>query len=138
MPMLLLAALFAAAAPGAPSGACLPITQEQDGPVTLSGRLERHVYPGPPNYESIRGGDRAEPAYILVLDRPICLNEETVIPARAPILRVHLYASRDAMWPRLRGAVGHTISVSGRGFGAITAHHHAPLVVDVANLQIRR
>jgi hypothetical protein len=136
--MLLLAALLATVAPTAPSSSCLPITAEQDGPVNLTGRLERHVYPGPPDYESIRGGDRAEPAYILVLHRPVCLREETVIPAQAPILRVHLYTGRDAMWPRLRTAVGHRIRVSGRGFGAITAHHRAPLVVDVANLQILR
>jgi len=137
MPMLVLVALLAAA-PAAPSGPCLPITEAQDGPVTLSGQLERHVYPGPPNYESIRRGDRAETAYILVLDRPVCLREETAIPARAPIRRAHLRPFRDTLWPRLDAAVGHRIRVSGRGAGASIAHDRAPLVVDVASLRILR
>lgn len=134
---MLVAILLAAAAPAPPSN-CLNATQERDVPINFTGRLERHVFPGPPEYVSIRHGDRPETTYILVLDRPSCLNEETVIAARAPIRRVQLYAGRDALWPRLRAGVGHRIRISGRGFGAQTAHHREPLVVHVSTLQIRR
>jgi hypothetical protein len=137
--MVLLAAFLALAAPAAAAQACLDVRGGQDRPVTLTGRLERHVYPGPPNYESIRRGDRAEPAYILVLDRPICIDDggEFGNP-RGPFGRVHLYTSQDPLWPRLRAAIGHRILVSGRGFAAHTGHHREPLVVDIATFQIRR
>jgi hypothetical protein len=133
--MPVLAVLLAAAAPSAPATACLHTSAERDLPVTLSGRLESHVYPGPPNYESIRGGDRAEGAYILVLDRPICIDDGGEFGnARAPFRRVHIYTARDALQPRLQAAVGHRIRISGQGFAAWTAHHRAPLVVEVRAL----
>src|ERR1700741_2858496 len=136
MPMLALAALLAAAAP-APG--CLDASLDHDLPVNFTGRLERHVFPGPPNYESIRRGDRPEPTYILILDRPICLTEDTGIgPPRAPFRRVQLYTGRAARGPRRRPAVGHRVRISGNGFPAHNGHHHEPLIVDVASLQSRR
>src|SRR6476661_919601 len=40
--------------------------------VTLTGTLQSRVFAGPPNYESIRHGDRKETAIILRLSRPTC------------------------------------------------------------------
>ena len=137
--LIALLSLVAAAAPATPSPDCLDASVERDIPVNFTGRLERQVYPGPPEYMSIRRGDRPETVYILVLDRSICLNEDVGIGApRTPFRRIQLYTGRDALWPRLRAAVGHRIRISGRGFGAHTGHHREPLVVDVASLQVRR
>ena len=134
--MLVFAFLLTTAAPAA---SCLDASPERDTPVTLTGRLEHHVYPGEPGYESIRRGDRPEPTYALVLDRSICMNVETGLGApRAPFRRVQLYTNRGALWSRLRTAVGHRVRISGNGFPAHTGHHHEPLVVEINSLQIRR
>ena len=134
--MLVLAAIFAAAAPTSPG--CLDASQERDIPVHFTGRLERRVFAGPPNYGE-GPNDSRETAYILVLDGPVCLNEDVGMGApRTPFRRVHVFTGRDALRPRLYAAVGHRIEISGRAFGAHTAHHREPLVVDIDSLQIRR
>src|SRR5438270_5700294 len=48
---------------------------EPNGPaVSLAGRLRSQIFAGPPNYESIRRGDRKETALILTLTKPACTN----------------------------------------------------------------
>src|SRR5439155_2501010 len=42
--------------------------------VTLTGKVASKVFPGPPNYMSIRKGDRKETAMLLTLAEPICTN----------------------------------------------------------------
>jgi hypothetical protein len=111
--------------------------QAGDTPVTLEGRLSVHLYPGPPNYESVRGGDRPERTYILTLPRPICLDDGGAFAdADARFTRVHVYTADDALWPRLRAGIGRRVRIGGRGFAAHTGHHRAPLVVDVREVSV--
>jgi hypothetical protein len=121
--MLVLAALLAAAAP-APG--CLDV-RSGDAPVALEGRLERATF-------TLRdiGNGRPEREYILILARPICIDDggEFADPHRR-FSQVQLFTSNDRLWPGLRAGVGHRIRIRGSGFAAQTAHHHAPLVVDV-------
>jgi hypothetical protein len=128
----LVALLLATAGP-----ACLLLPQAGDRTLMLEGRLSRHVFPGPPNYEDVRRGDRPEPGYILTLPAPICIDDggEFADPGLR-FDRVHLYTGNDALWPRLRAGVGHRVRVQGHGFPAETGHHRAPLVVDVGVISI--
>src|SRR6266404_4439420 len=41
-------------------------------PVSLTGRLIQRTLPGPPNYQSIKRGDRPQVVDLLILDAPIC------------------------------------------------------------------
>jgi hypothetical protein len=120
--LLTLAAAAAQTAPG-----CIDV-RSGDAPVALEGRLERHSFVTPDV-----GNGRAERGYILILARPVCLDDggEFADP-RQRFTRVQLYTSNDRLWPRLRAAVGHRIRIRGTGFAAHTAHHHAPMVVDVS------
>jgi hypothetical protein len=127
--MLHFAALIALTAPAATHEACLDISDGRERSVILTGRLERHVYPGLPNYESIQRGDEPETAYILVLDRAICTRD-----AGERFNRVHLFTSQDRLLPPLRAAVGHRIRVRGTGFASFTMHNRAPLVVNVRSI----
>jgi hypothetical protein len=124
MPMLVFAALLAAAAP---APACLDV-RSGNAPVALEGRLERATF-------SMRdiGNGRPEREYILILARPICIDDggDFADPHRR-FSQVQLFTSTDRLWPGLRAGVGHRIRIRGSGFAAQTAHHHAPLVVDVS------
>lgn len=134
---MLLAALLALNAPAAP--ACLDV-RGGDAPVLLEGQLERHVYPGPPNYESIRHGDRAVPTHILVLDRPICIDDgDEFADPTVRFNRVQIFESEEGNWLRLRmrAAVGHRIRIRGIGFASFTVHHNAPLVVRITQISIQ-
>jgi hypothetical protein len=131
LPLLILAAAQPLTARG-----CIDIAGEEGG-VVLEGRLEKHVYPGPPNYADVRRGDSPEDAYILVLDRSICIEDggDFADPAER-FVRVHLYTTTDANWRRLRDGVGRRVHVEGSGFAAQTGHHRAPLVVDVNEIRV--
>jgi len=41
--------------------------------VSLTGRLVRQTYAGPPDYESVTKGDAAQVIWVLVLDRHVCV-----------------------------------------------------------------
>ena len=41
--------------------------------VTLTGTVIRHVYPGPPDYESVSKGDEPRTIWVLLLDYGICV-----------------------------------------------------------------
>lgn len=128
--MLVLAVLLSAAAPTAN---CLDV-HNGAGLVSLEGRLDRRVFVTPDV-----GDGRPERDYILILRRPICIDDggDFADPNRR-FVQVQLYSGTGALWPRLRAAVGHQVRVAGIGFAAQTAHHHAPLVVDVSSVRIRR
>src|SRR3954466_11302095 len=40
--------------------------------VELTGTLSKKTFPGPPNYESIKKGDKPETYWVLHLAKPIC------------------------------------------------------------------
>ena len=42
--------------------------------VELVGKVKRHTFPGPPNYESVEQGDRPETYWVLCLSKPICVE----------------------------------------------------------------
>ncbi len=48
--------------------------------VVLTGKLAKHVFVGPPNYRSIRSGDRPETYWILLLTQPISVKASSGDP----------------------------------------------------------
>jgi hypothetical protein len=132
LPFALLAALVAQPAnrPGCFDASALGAVW-----IELEGRLERQVFPGPPNYSDIRRGDLPDSAFILVMDDPFCLIEGESGPTTS-FRRVHVYAADSSLNARLRAAVGRRIRVIGEGFEAHTGHHRSPLVVEVSDLRM--
>lgn len=123
-----LALLLSLAASGA-QAACLPY----DGRHVLEGRLIRHTYPGPPNFESIADGDRKETYWLLKLRRPICVaasphNADGLKGGAKDVTAVQLVvAPRD--YKRHRRLIGQEVIATGTFFSAITAHHHTPILL---------
>jgi hypothetical protein len=70
--VLALVTLFAGSEGALASGPCLDIDQAQT--IVFEGKLTHKIFPGPPNYEDVRRGDRPEPSYILQLQKPICVS----------------------------------------------------------------
>lgn len=122
-------------------GVATPVTQAQPAgcltytaEVRLTGVLERRTYPGPPNYESVRRGDRPEVGYYLRLRRPVCAvagaPDAPDQGAVTGVREVQLVAE-PAMFAWLRRRVGRVVSARGALFSAHTGHHHAPLLLQV-------
>jgi hypothetical protein len=53
--------------------------------VTLQGTLVRKTFPGPPNYESVKNGDKPQTSWILELQENICVDEDKAQPDLNPI-----------------------------------------------------
>lgn len=108
---------------------CLDIASETT--LTVVGNLTRPIFPGPPNYTDVREGDAPEPAYIVTLDDPFCVNEE-FLGENATVETIHLIEVPDGA----RALIGKGVRVSGRDlFGAHTGHHHAPLLMTVRSIE---
>jgi hypothetical protein len=106
--------------------------------VTLRGTLVRKTFPGPPNYEDIRKGDRAEVFWLLDLDSPICVNEGKSEPGLNPeaknIRRVQLVVEAET-YKRYKGLVGKKVIATGTLFEGFNGHHHTPVLLMVMTLK---
>src|SRR6476659_9483404 len=89
MPALdLLSALLLASLPAASHRTCY--RYERDS-VEARGQVVRRVYPGRPNYESIKRGDEPDTVYVLRLQSPLCTVDSAVGEARQNVREVQLY-----------------------------------------------
>jgi len=121
---------------------CVPVTAQkcfEYGPtVSLTGRLSSQVFPGPPNYQSIRRGDRKETALLLGLVQTICTTGNDPQGFDVPeteVRQVQLAITKEAHWKIARRLVGKHVTVTGTLFHAHTGHHRTKVLIDVANVR---
>jgi hypothetical protein len=117
----------------ASSAACL--SYEKEG-VVLTGKIKTEMSPGRPNFESVEKGDEPENAWILVLEKPICTNEQNngaagVEYAETNVQEVQLALMDD----KIRPIRGRTVSVKGDLFHAFTGHHHTAVLMSVNSME---
>ena len=104
-----------------------------EGRVRLAGVLESETFPGPPEYESIAGGDRPETVWLLRLDAPVCVAQGKADPslneAEADVSRIQLVLTvrqyRDNV-----GLLGARVSLSGTLIHSHTGHHRTTVLLD--------
>jgi hypothetical protein len=80
---------------------------------------------------------RREQAYILQLAMPACLDGEDESDKVERTSRIHVYASDDKLRRKIGSLVGKAVRVKGNPFGQHTAHHHAPIVMEVSAIEAR-
>lgn len=107
--------------------------------VTLRGTLIRRTYPGPPNYENIQKGDGKETFWLLRLDSHICVDEDRVTPELNPrqqnVRTVELVLTPEMYRHPNKSLIGKHVTATGTLFGAITGHHHTPVLLTVKTLE---
>jgi hypothetical protein len=120
------------------NAACIDVRQKE--PLAFKGTLNYRIFPGPPNYEDVKKGDKPEPAYVIKLDTPICAIGDEFLDGKETIDQIQLLMddssqSGRTLWQSLRQMDGKRIAVSGKsGFGAQTGHHHAPLLMTLVGI----
>lgn len=124
---LLLAAFLTDTAYAAPQ--CL---HYEPSVVALSGTLVRKTFPGPPNFESVENGDRAETGYYLQLNPGICTRAAGNDDAgdHDGIKEIQLVLS-GAQYDALRPKLGARVTLTGSLFEAHSGHHHTPVLLMV-------
>ena len=106
--------------------------------VSLTGTLRSQVFPGPPNYESIKRGDRKETAIILTLVARACTtgnDPQGVDVPETGLREMQLVVTKDAYWKTVRRLMGKRAIVTGTLFHAHTGHQRTKVLVDVANIR---
>jgi Domain of unknown function (DUF4431) len=78
--------------------------------------------------------DRPETAYILRLPVAACLSAEDPEFRVARAHTIHVFSSDEKVRARIGRLVGKDVMVRGRPFGAHTAHHHAPIVMEISEI----
>jgi len=81
--------------------------------------------------------DRPESAFILRLPTAACLDAEDGMDPVDSTRTIHVYAADGAIQASLRRLVGRAVEVRGKPFSAHTAHHHAPIVMEVQEIRAR-
>jgi uncharacterized protein DUF4431 len=79
--------------------------------------------------------DQPEQAFILKLPVPTCLAGDEQLPETEQVSTIHIYSSDDAVAQSIKNFVGKDVFVQGTPFGAHTAHHHAPIVMDITAIE---
>lgn len=105
--------------------------------VTVSGKLLRKTFAGPPNYESIRNGDAPETGFYLSVKQPICTiasQSAGADEAKSGVSLIQLVLKPEA-YELLRPLLGQSITVKGSLFSAQTGHHHAPLLLNFVTVE---
>jgi hypothetical protein len=80
---------------------------------------------------------RPEKPYILTLPSPACLTAQDPAESVKGTHTIHIFSSQDDVHARIAKLVGKTVLVRGQPFAAHTAHHHAPIVMDISEIDSR-
>jgi hypothetical protein len=87
------------------------------------------MYYGAPGFGEDPKHDKKEVGYYLDLAVPLCVLPGSDI-ARSGVRRIQLVLDEDG-YSRLRPLVGKRVTLRGTLFGAITGHHHTPVLLNV-------
>lgn len=98
------------------------IGQFEERPLSASGFVSLEVFPGPPNYKSIKNGDSREKAWILTT---------------ASMGRFHLVIldDKNEKFETLRRCLGKMVRVKGVAWEAHTGHHRTPFLITVHSIE---
>ena len=108
--------------------------------VMLAGVVTVLTFPGPPNYENIKKGDKAEEGAYLVLRKPIDIDEAPGVKSdinAAPIKNVQvvqLVVLNGKFWKEIKR--GNVVQIEGTLSTSITGHHHARALLDVKRVKV--
>jgi len=81
--------------------------------------------------------DRPEKAFILRLGAAACLDAEAGSDRVDAARTIHVFPTDRATQAAMRRLVGAAVTVRGKPFASHTAHHHAPIVMEVSEIRAK-
>lgn len=107
--------------------------------VTLTGVLSTRIYPGAPNYESVKSGDLPNKIWLIRLPHPISMEpgpEPASFEGETGIKEIHVILTDLKDEKTLKQHGGETVTIIGKIFHAHTIHHPLPLILDVQSFKL--
>jgi hypothetical protein len=105
--------------------------------VSLSGKLVSETFPGPPNYESVAQGDQPETYWILLLEKPVCVDGVDDLGQghlEARVERIQLVLTPE-LQKKHHASVGSLVEVTGMFMAAVSGHHQTKVLLEVTELR---
>lgn len=102
--------------------------------VQLIGTITKKTFPGPPNYRSIRKGDKPETYWVLQLPDTVCTQATGDNDAEDAVTQLQLILN-GKQYARYKKFIGRKVSVTGKLSHAITGHHHTPVLMEVTEIR---
>jgi len=111
----------------APASAYAVCLQSGQATTIIEGVLSEGTFTDP--------NGQPEQAFILTPLMPTCLADDDHIDESEKVGKIQIFSSNDQMAQSIKNFVGKDVFVQGAPFGAHTAHHHAPIVMDISGIQ---
>ena len=107
--------------------------------VELTGTIVTLKFPGPPNYESIKNGDRDETGPYLILNNPIDIKLSSNVQTgndepTKNVKLIQLIVLNDSDWDKVKE--GNQAHITGTLSSALTGHHHARILLDINKISV--
>ncbi len=80
--------------------------------------------------------DQPEQAFILTPLVPTCLAGDENVDESEQVGEIQIFSSNDQIAQSIKNFVGKDVFVQGTPFGSHTAHHHAPIVMDITSIEV--
>ena len=77
---------------------------------------------------------RPQRPYIVTLSTPACFTATEPDDSVKSTRTVHIFSSNEKVHATIAGLVGKAVRVRGTPFPAHTGHHHAPIVMDITEI----
>jgi hypothetical protein len=111
-------------APAGTNGVSVPVTQSQETPIRIAGVVSLEVFPGRPNYESIKNGDEAEKVWVLTTAKGGTKERFQLVVINGP----------EPKLATLRQSIGKRVEVEGVAWEAFSGHHHTARLLTVRSV----
>lgn len=107
--------------------------------VSLTGVVKVLTFPGPPNYEDIKKGDRAETCGYLTLTQLVDVkipktsqNIQNVLERNIKVIQLVIDGDDQKKWKKIK--TGNYIYVRGTLYHAFTGHHHSKILMIIQEI----
>lgn len=133
---LILLVLLLTARSASPPVLVQPCLAYDPSVVVVTGKIKRHTFAGPPNYESVAKGDAAETTWLLHLAKPVCVSGGEAGEEEKRVSDLQLvFSEGEKQYQLYRPLVGRTVTATGTLFHAHTGHHHTKVLLTVRSIK---
>lgn len=114
-------------------GSCLEYEPME---IKLTGVIKKVVFPGRPNYMSIKDGDEPEVYWVLYLNEPVCVKGDpsNILNAEGESNVISLQLLIDN-YDKYRQLLERKVVVRGKLMHSFTGHHHTRVMMMVTDMK---
>ena len=103
----------------------------------IEGIIKPIVFAGPPNFSSVKNGDKPEKYWVLYSTYPTCLNSNEDVDVdyanEQNVKEIQLIIDN---YSKYKNMTGKSVRVYGRLIHAISGHHHTNILMDVTKIEL--